>query len=168
MRYHNITYPDMNNGSGLRVVLWLSGCSHRCKNCQNRQTWDVDSGIVFDETAKKELFNELKKDYISGVTFSGGDPLHKNNLDELLSLIIKIKEKFPNKNIWLYTGFTWEEIFESAYKTRQQIVSKCDVLVDGRYVDELQDISAHWVGSTNQRVIDVQKSLKENKIVLNK
>jgi anaerobic ribonucleoside-triphosphate reductase activating protein len=168
MRYHNITYPDMNNGDGLRVVLWLSGCSHRCKNCQNQQTWDVDSGIVFDETAKKELFNELKKDYISGVTFSGGDPLHKNNLDELLSLIIKIKEKFPSKNIWLYTGFTWEEIFESAYKTRQQIVSKCDVLVDGRYVDELQDISAHWVGSTNQRVIDVQKSLKENKIVLNK
>jgi anaerobic ribonucleoside-triphosphate reductase activating protein len=128
----------------------------------------VDSGIVFDETAKKELFNELKKDYISGVTFSGGDPLHKNNLDELLSLIIKIKEKFPSKNIWLYTGFTWEEIFESAYKTRQQIVSKCDVLVDGRYIDELQDISAHWVGSTNQRVIDVQKSLKENKIVLYK
>lgn len=168
MRYHNITYPDMNNGDGLRVVLWLSGCSHRCKNCQNQQTWDVDSGIVFDETAKKELFNELKKDYISGVTFSGGDPLHKNNLDELLSLIIKIKEKFPSKNIWLYTGFTWEEIFESAYKTRQQIVSKCDVLVDGRYVDELQDISAHWVGSTNQRVIDVQKSLKENKIVLYK
>jgi anaerobic ribonucleoside-triphosphate reductase activating protein len=168
MNYHNITYPDMNNGSGLRVVLWLSGCSHRCKNCQNQQTWDADSGIVFDETAKKELFNELKKDYISGVTFSGGDPLHKNNLDELLSLIIKIKEKFPSKNIWLYTGFTWEEIFESAYKTRQQIVSKCDVLVDGRYVDELQDISAHWVGSTNQRVIDVQKSLKENKIVLNK
>lgn len=168
MNYHNITYPDMNNGSGLRVVLWLSGCSHRCKNCQNQQTWDVNSGIVFDETAKKELFNELKKDYISGVTFSGGDPLHKNNLDELLSLIIKIKEKFPSKNIWLYTGFTWEEIFESAYKTRQQIVSKCDVLVDGRYIDELRDISAHWVGSTNQRVIDIQKSLKENKIVLNK
>lgn len=166
MNFHNITYPDMNNGDGLRVVLWLSGCSHHCKNCQNQQTWDVNSGMLFDDSAKKELFGELEKDYISGVTFTGGDPLHENNINELLNIIIEIKKNLPTKTIWLYTGYYWEEIFESTFKIRQQIVSKCDVLVDGRYVDELRNISAHWVGSTNQRVIDVQKSLKENKVVL--
>ena len=166
MNYHNITYPDMNNGDGLRVVLWLSACSHYCKNCQNQQTWNANSGVTFDHSAKEELFSELQKDYISGITFSGGDPLHKNNVDELLNLIIEIKKGFPSKNIWLYTGFTWEEIFKSTYKIRQQIVSECDVLVDGKYVDELRNPSIHWVGSANQRVIDVQKSLKENKVVL--
>ena len=163
MNYHNISYPDMNNGDGLRVVLWLSGCSHKCKGCHNQQTWDVNSGINFDESAKKELFEELGKDYISGITFSGGDPLHENNINEVLELIIEIKDKFPNKNIWLYTGYYFNEIFD---EIRKQIVSKCDVLIDGRYVESLRDVSAHWVGSTNQSVIDVKKSLKENKIVL--
>ena len=180
MNYHNITYPDMNNGSGLRVVLWLSACSHHCKGCQNPQTWDINSGIPFDENAKEELFRELSKDYISGITFTGGDPLHENNLDEVLQLIEEIRSKFSNKTIWLYTGYEWEDIWYDSkividdytnkvyedYKKRQQIISKCDVLVDGEYKEELRDISLHWRGSSNQRVIDVQESLKKGEIVL--
>ena len=97
INYHNITHDDMNNGSGLRVVLWLSGCSHHCYNCQNPQTWNPDSGIQFDESAKQEIFTELSKDYISGITFSGGDPLHENNLDEVLKLVQEIRISFPEK-----------------------------------------------------------------------
>lgn len=97
INYHNITHDDLNNGDGLRVVLWLSGCSHHCYNCQNPQTWNPDSGIPFDESAKQEIFNELSKDYISGITFSGGDPLYENNLDEVLKLVKEIRILFLKK-----------------------------------------------------------------------
>ena len=164
----------MMNGEGLRVVLWLSGCSHRCMGCQNPQTWNMNSGIPFDEFAKEELFEELSKDYISGITFSGGDPLHENNIEEVLDLITEIKHRFPNKNIWLYTGYTWKSLFydEDNLKEicqdqiRRTIMLACDVVVDGRYIDSLRDVNAHWVGSTNQNVIDVKKSFEEDKIVL--
>ena len=147
MNYHNITYPDMNNGDGLRVVLWLSGCSHHCYNCQNPQTWDVNSGILFDESAKKELFRELDKDYISGLTLTGGDPLFESNLDGVLDLVTEIDKRYnfqkvdyanhckmgvseventdkirlslPNKSIWLYSGYQWSEIFnDGVYLTK--------------------------------------------------
>ena len=108
INYHNITHDDMNNGNGLRVVLWLSGCSHHCYNCQNPQTWNPDSGIPFDESAKQEIFNELSKDYISGITFSGGDPLYEYNLDEVLKLVKQIRISFPDKTIWLYTGYDFD------------------------------------------------------------
>ena len=177
MNYHNITYPDMNNGDGLRVVLWLSGCSHHCYNCQNPQTWDVNSGIPFDESAKEELFRELGKDYISGLTLSGGDPLHEANLDGVLDIVNRFRLSFPNKSIWIYTGYTWENIMKYEYGAkyinnfntdalRQCIVSKCDVLVDGRYIDSQRNPSKKWAGSDNQRVIDIRKSLEQNKIVL--
>ena len=190
MNYHNITYPDMNNGSGLRVVLWLSGCDHRCKGCQNPQTWDANSGIKFDEKAEKELFENLNKDYISGITLTGGDPLNKNNLDEVLKLVDKINVLLPEKTIWLYSGYTWETVWDDALdnitkfgveelslteeckqtlelnKTRREIIKQCDVLIDGRYVDTLRNIQLKWRGSENQRVIDIKKSLKQNKIVL--
>lgn len=172
MNYHNITYPDMNNGDGLRVVLWLSGCDHHCKGCQNPQTWNPDSGIKFDEKAFNELFDELSKDYISGLTLSGGDPLHKDNVNEVLHLLHKIRILFPTKTIWLYTGYTWEEILKTYYTIgdinyiRYSILYQCDVLVDGEYKEELRDITLPWIGSSNQRVIDVQKSLKFNKIIL--
>ena len=178
MNYHNITHDDMLNGSGLRVVLWCSGCERHCKNCQNPQTWDYESGISFDEKAKKELFDELKKDYISGITFSGGDPLASNNLFNIYNLMKEIKSEFPQKTIWLYTGYTWEQIMypvvtndfniekRATDQMREQIVSYCDVVVDGEYVDELRDITLHWCGSSNQRVIDVQKSLSSGKVVL--
>lgn len=180
MNYHNLTYPDMNNGDGLRVVLWLSGCSHHCHNCQNPQTWEPNSGVLFDENSKIELFNELEKDYISGLTLTGGDPLHENNLSDVLSLTEEIRVSSPKKTIWLYTGYTWEELFNTSYSKdyicttttdrdaiyRQQIIRNADVLVDGRYIDSQRDITLKWRGSKNQRVIDVQKSLREGSIVL--
>ena len=107
MRYHNITKADMLNGDGLRVVLWLAGCAHYCRNCQNPITWDPQGGLPFDEAAREELFEELEKDYISGVTFSGGDPLYMDTREELLGLSREIKERYPGKTIWLYTGYLW-------------------------------------------------------------
>ena len=163
MNYHNITYPDMNNGSGLRVVLWLSGCKHHCKGCQNPQTWNPESGIEFDELAEQELFRELDKEYISGITFSGGDPLMHPLQIYLLS--DKIRKKYGNKKtIWIYTGYTWNEILTSRQMTKA-IVS-ANVVVDGEYKEELRSPNLPWVGSSNQRVIDVQQSLFKGEIVL--
>lgn len=112
MRYHNITKDDMLNGDGLRVVLWLAGCSHHCKNCQNPITWDPDGGLIFDEAAKQEIYEELDKDYVSGITFSGGDPLFETNREELTAFVREIKTRYPDKTIWLYTGYQWEQIHE--------------------------------------------------------
>ena len=160
MNYHNITTDDMLNGDGLRVVLWVSGCSHHCLGCHNPQTWDKDGGIEFDNEAKKELFCELEKDYISGITFSGGDPLMCNNRETVGKLIEEIKTKYPSKTIWLYTGFLFDEIKHLPY------IKYVDVLCDGKFELENRDVQTHWVGSTNQRVIDVKKSLEQNTIVL--
>ena len=125
MRYHNITKDDMLNGDGLRVVLWVAGCDHCCKECHNPVTWDPNGGLFFDEKAKAEIFEELEKDYISGITFSGGDPLHSANAYEVMMLAKEIKEKFPSKTIWLYTGYEWKDI------KNMDIVNYLDVLVDG-------------------------------------
>ena len=180
MNYLQITHEDVCNGDGLRVVLWLSGCSHHCYNCQNPQTWNPGSGIPFDESAKQEIFNELSKDYISGITFSGGDPLYEYNLDEVLKLVKEIRISFPDKTIWLYTGYDFD-LLNSKYNeykytpfaanadewlTRWEIISNIDVLVDGEYIDEQKDLTLKWRGSKNQRVIDVKQSLAQNKVVL--
>lgn len=160
MRYHNITKDDMLNGDGLRVVLWVAGCSHCCKECQNPITWDPNGGLEFDEAAKEEIFAELKKDYISGITFSGGDPLHINNAFDVTELAREIKERFPDKTIWLYTGAQWKEI------KHMKILQYLDVLVDGEFQVEKKDVNLHWVGSSNQKVIDVKKTLDKGEIVL--
>lgn len=160
MRYHNITKDDMLNGDGLRVVLWVSGCSHCCKECQNPVTWDANGGLEFDEAAKEELFAELKKDYISGITFSGGDPLYFSNRPDVLKLAREIKEKFPQKTIWLYTGFEWEAIADL------EIMQYVDVLVDGEFVVEKKDTQLCWRGSSNQRVIDVKTTRERGDVVL--
>ncbi|MCR4788223.1 MAG: anaerobic ribonucleoside-triphosphate reductase activating protein [Lachnospiraceae bacterium] len=154
MRYHNITKDDMLNGDGLRVVLWVAGCSHCCKDCQNPVTWDPAGGLPFDDTAKQEIFDQLDKDYISGITFSGGDPLHAANRLDVRNLMAEIKAKYPDKTVWLYTGDSWENIMH--YSCMQYV----DVLVDGEFVSELKDVKLRWKGSSNQRVIDVQKTLK--------
>ena len=133
MRYHNITQDDMNNGDGLRVVLWVAGCEHHCKGCQNPVTWNPDDGLVFD----KRAFNEIMK---------------------------AVQKRFPKKTIWVYTGYTWEQILENKYLLAA--VKYADVLVDGRFEEELKDVNYHWAGSTNQRVIDVQKSLQKGEVVL--
>ena len=162
MRYHNITHDDMLNGDGLRTVLWVSGCTHHCEECQNPITWDINGGLLFDEAAEDEFFQSASKGYISGVTFSGGDPLHPQNRDEITRLAKKFKQKFPEKNIWLYTGFLWEDINDL------EVMKYTDVLVDGPYKKELRDPQLHWKGSSNQRVIEVQPSLKNNTVILHK
>ena len=133
MRYHNITQDDMNNGDGLRVVLWVAGCEHHCKGCQNPVTWNPDDGLVFN----KRAFNEIMK---------------------------AVQKRFPKKTIWVYTGYTWEQILANKYLLAA--VKYADVLVDGRFEEELKDVNYHWAGSTNQRVIDVQKSLQKGEVVL--
>ena len=160
MNYHNITKCDILNGEGVRVVLWVSGCSHHCPNCHNAITWDENGGLLFDENAKKELFDALNQEYIDGITFSGGDPLFLGNREVVGNLVEEIKQQFPNKNIWLYTGFLWEEIKDLPF------VKDIDVLVDGRFEQDKFSTKALWRGSTNQRVIDAKKSLLENKVVL--
>ena len=150
----------MLNGEGLRTVLWVAGCSHNCPQCHNPVTWDINGGLAFDEAAKEELFEELKKDYISGVTFSGGDLLHEKNRKEIEKLAEDIREKFPDKTIWLYTGYEWEEICGIPF------LPNIDVIVDGEFKIEEKDNSLHWKGSANQRVIDVKESLKTGKVQL--
>ena len=160
MNYHNITVDDMLNGDGLRAVLWVSGCDHHCPGCQNRQTWDACSGIPFDQAAKDELFSALARDYISGVTFSGGDPLFPGNRETVGALIRRIRQTMPDKTIWLYTGYDWEKV------CHMEIVRYLDGLVDGEFVAAKKDPLLCWKGSSNQRVIDVQETLKAGKDAL--
>ena len=150
----------MLNGDGLRVVLWVAGCTHGCKECQNPVTWDPNGGLLFDERAKEELFEQLEKSYISGITYSGGDPLYVGNREAITALAKEIHEKFPEKTQWLYTGYEWSQIQNEA------IIPYLDVVVDGRFEVEQKDTKLHWKGSANQKVIDVQDSLKTGKIVL--
>ncbi|MCD7905226.1 MAG: anaerobic ribonucleoside-triphosphate reductase activating protein [Clostridiales bacterium] len=160
MNYHNITYDDMKNGDGLRAVLWVSGCSHRCPGCHNEITWDPSDGLPFDKATKEEFFSRLKPDYISGLTLSGGDPLFPSNIKPLTALAKEIKETFPHKTLWLYTGFLWEKI------KGLEIIKYTDVLVDGRFIEALKDNNLKWRGSKNQRVIDVKESIKSGEVIL--
>lgn len=160
MRYHNISTDDMLNGDGLRVVLWVSGCEHRCKNCQNPLTWDKNDGLEIDENVYKELYTELNKKYISGITLSGGDPLAKFNREDTTKLVKNIRDRYKEKTIWIYTGYKYEDI------KNLEVMKYIDVLVDGKFIDELKDVSVPWKGSTNQRVIDIKETRKTNKIVI--
>lgn len=173
MNYIMIRTDDMLNGNGLRVVLFCTACDHYCKNCHNVETWQASNGNHFDDAAKETIYKELENDYIDGLTLSGGDPLNKSNLDDLLNLCKEVKNKYPNKTIWLYSGYTWDYIFDCVNtvdvfgnQKRQEIISLCDVFVDGKFIEELADVKYPWAGSTNQRVIDIKKSLEQNKVVL--
>ena len=160
MRYHNITKDDMLNGEGLRVVLWVAGCTHHCKNCHNPITWDIAGGIEFDKAAEDELFFELNHSHIDGITFSGGDPLHPLNREEVSRLIKKVRKELPDKTIWLYTGYSFDEIKDF------DALPLIDVLIDDEFIEELKDGRLHWVGSSNQNIIDVKKTLEAGEIVL--
>lgn len=166
MRYHKIQKDDCINGNGLRVSLFVSGCDFRCKGCQNPQTWDINSGKSFTENTLKVLINELNHDYVQGLTLLGGEPLHQNNLETINMIIDNIHSKnfTKNKDIWIYSGYTFEEIMKN--DILKETIFKCDVLVDGRYVEELKDQNYHWAGSTNQRVIDIKKTLLLGEISL--
>lgn len=160
MNYHNITKEDMLNGDGLRTVLWVAGCNNYCEGCQNPQTHDPSGGIPFDESARSELFEYLGKDYCSGLTLSGGDPLYEGNIEELTQLAKAFKATFPNKTLWIYTGSLWEDI------EKLEIMQYTDVVVDGPFIPFLADAQYKWAGSTNQRVIDVKRSLLSGSVIL--
>ena len=160
MNYHNITTEDMLNGDGLRTVLWVAGCSHHCPFCQNPETHDPCGGIEFDNEAYKELLEDLEEPYISGLTLSGGDPLYEGNRETVTELAKDIKEKFPKKTIWCYTGFNYEEV------ANLEIMQYIDVLVDGRFIEALKDNNLCWKGSSNQRVIDIKKTREIGNICL--
>lgn len=149
MNYSEITYPDVNNGVGCRVTLWVSGCNIHCPYCQNPQTWDFNAGNEFTEDVKLKLFNILSKPYIQGITLSGGNPL--DNYGDILELLQEIKSMFGNKkDVWLYSGYTLEEIIS---KDMVEMLEYIDVLVDGPYIHELRDISLPFRGSSNQRIL---------------
>lgn len=166
MNYHRIYHDNMLNGEGLRVVLFVSGCSHHCKNCHNPETWDEHSGKYFDKAALDEIEYYLKQDYTDGITFTGGDPLYINNLERILQLCIYFKYNYPSKTIWIYSGYKFEDIINGSSTLRHEILNWIDVLVDGQFVEDLKDRAYPYAGSTNQRIIDVHKSLKENKVIL--
>ncbi len=168
MKYHNITKADMLNGEGLRVVLWVSGCSHKCPGCQNALTWDPEDGVSFDDDTIKEIYQELDRDWCSGLTLSGGDPLFLGNRKDIRDLVTNVKQIYPNKSIWAYTGYTWEELMAQREidKNLEDILQNIDVLLEGRFVMKLKEDKLHYVGSSNQRIIDVKKSLEEGSVVL--
>ncbi|MGN0298614.1 MAG: anaerobic ribonucleoside-triphosphate reductase activating protein [Lachnospiraceae bacterium] len=160
MRYHNITKDDMLNGDGLRVVLWVAGCNHHCPECQNPVTWDIEGGLPFDENALAEIEEQLSQDYISGITLSGGDPLHPANRKDIGELVEKLHRKFPQKTIWLYTGYLWEEIKDLSF------LPLIDIVVDGPFIKALKDNQLEWKGSSNQKVIDVKQTFKKGTMIL--
>lgn len=160
MNYLKITKDDLLNGEGVRVTLWVSGCNHHCKNCHNPETWNDREGQLFDSKAIEEISNELLKPYVAGLTLTGGDPLYPKNRETIGDLIKEVKRKFPNKNIWLWTGYKWNEIKDLPF------IKYIDVLIDGEFIQNLYSPNLMWRGSSNQNVIDVKKSLEQNKMVL--
>ena len=168
MNYLKITTYDVANGCGVRVVLWVSGCSLHCSGCHNQETWDYNAGKLFDETAKQFLFEQLDKPYIKGITFSGGHPVERKNVCQVAYLIQEIKNKFPSKDIWLYTGWTLSmNDFKPSYGMlmANEVFRMCDVIVDGPYIEEQRDITLAFRGSHNQRLIDVKETIKQGKII---
>ena len=148
-----------DDGPGVRSVLFLQGCRKNCKGCHNQNTWGPNGGFEITQKDIDEMFEELSKPWVDGLTFSGGHPLETYNIDKCTEIAKKFKEKFPNKTIWLYTGWLWENV------KGLPIMDYIDVIVDRPYIDELRDISLPYCGSKNQRVIDVQRSLQENILV---
>lgn len=155
--YIRIDKTDSANGPGVRVVLWMAGCNHQCPGCHNPETWDPDVGQPFTDATMDELIEDLSKSYIRGLTLSGGDPLYPDNRETTLAIVKKCKEKLPNKDIWMWTGYLWEQVQDL------EIMNYVDVLVDGPFIMAEKDISLPYAGSRNQRVIDVQKFKRNEK-----
>lgn len=174
LRYVDITAPDINNGLGCRVTLWVSGCKFHCKGCHNAWTWKYDQGKFYGEELYKDLKYWLDKDYIAGLTLSGGDPLFqdKDTLADIIELLKWYKQEYPDKDIWIFSGYLYDHLVEHAnddeeYRLRMEILGLCDIFVEGPYIEALRDI-AHvpFRGSTNQRLIDLNKTRKEGNVVL--
>lgn len=176
MKYAQIRSMDISNGEGVGVSLFVQGCDRHCFNCFNSETWNFNGGKEWTEETKNKFMELIDRPYIKRVSFLGGECLAEQNLDEVLKLVHKIRISFPDKTIWLYTGYSYSEIFrgQSSYLSqegvnnfkRRKIIKLCDVLVDGEYIDEQKDITLAWRGSKNQKVIDVKQSLAQNKVIL--
>ncbi len=169
MNYCNIKKFDIADGIGVRVSLFVSGCTHHCEGCFQPETWNFDYGNLFTNDTENEIIDALSPEYIDGLTLLGGEPFEPENQRVLLPFLKKIKEIFPRKTIWAYSGYTFEELSQDSRarcEFTDEILSMLDVLVDGEFKQELKNISLKFRGSSNQRVIDVQKTLKEGKIVL--
>lgn len=160
MRYAKISRYDTANGVGIRTVLWVQGCTHKCKGCHNPSTWDSSKGKELSIRDVKRIIDSLEPDYISGITYSGGDPLMECNREKITEIAKLIRRKYPNKSQWLYTGYSWEEI------CKLEIMKYIDVVVDGEFHEDEKDLSLAYRGSRNQRVIDVKKTLKKHRKVV--
>lgn len=169
MNYADIKRIDVANGEGVRVSVFVSGCNHHCKGCFNECAWDFNYGNKFTEQQEKEVLQDLNHDYISGLTLLGGEPLEPVNQEGLLPLVKKVKEKYPDKKIWCYTGFDFEKDIVGKMaknnETTQELLKYLDVIVDGKFEEENKDLKLRFRGSSNQRILDVQESLKENRPV---
>lgn len=161
MRYAKIRKMDIANGPGVRVSVFMQGCAFHCKNCFNPETWDFNGGLEFTDSIIDEILDLCKEDYITGLSILGGEPMHPNNIEGTTLLAKRFKAKYPDKTIWAWSGFLFDE-----YLKDKDVVKYIDVLVDGQFSEELRNPNLKWKGSSNQRVIDVPRSLKENKIVL--
>lgn len=172
MNYAEIKNCDIANGLGVRVSLFVSGCTHHCKNCFNEVTWDFHYGNVFDESVEEKILDYLEPNHITGLTLLGGEPMEPTNQRALLPFVKRVKAMYPDKDIWLYSGYLFDKELLQESRARcevtDELLNYIDVLVDGRFVEELKDISLKFRGSSNQRIIDVQKSLKNKTIVLYK
>lgn len=161
MRYNKIRKMDIADGPGVRVSIFFQGCAFHCKNCFNPETWDFKGGKEFTDETIEEVLNLCDKEFISGLSLLGGEPMHPTNIEGSTKLARMFKERFPEKNIWTWTGFLFDE-----YLKDKEIVKYLDVVVDGQFKDELRNPNLKWKGSANQRVIDVKKSLKKGEVVL--
>ncbi len=176
MNYANIKFTDIANGEGVRTSLFVSGCTHHCKNCFNKETWDFNYGKPFTKEVEDKIFASLKPDYINGLTLLGGEPMELINQQGLLPFIKRVRQTYPNKTIWCYSGYLFEELLGTGGDAKKimrahcditnELLSNIDILVDGEFVEEKKDITLRFKGSSNQRIIDVKSSLKQNKIVL--
>lgn len=182
MRYASIRSLDISNGEGVGVSFFVQGCPFHCKNCFNSETWDFNGGKEWTEKTKNKFMELIDRPYIKRVSFLGGECLADQNLDGVLDLIKEIRIFFPEKTIWLYTGFEWDSLMSKIcqptfpdkdferiieiHKKRKEIISLCNIVIDGEYIDEQRDITLKWRGSKNQNCIDVKQSLAQNKMVL--
>lgn len=166
MNYAVIKPWDIANGPGVRVSLFVSGCTHHCKDCFNPEAWDFDYGEVFDEAVMERILDMMKPDYIKGITYLGGEPFDPRNQEGLLILSKKIKERYPKKSIWSFTGYVYEKNLPIVDGVTEALLSYLDVLVDGPFVAEKKNLSLRFRGSSNQRLIDMPRTLKNNAVVL--
>ena len=161
MKYAQIREMDVTNGNGIGVALFTQGCPYHCKNCFNPETWDFDKGTDWTKETENKIIELLKPEYITRLTILGGEPLIERNIEPLTALLKRVKGIYPNKQVWLYTGGDFE-VLEGLY---EEIFQYIDILIDGRYIDDLRDYKLKWRGSSNQRIIDVQASLKSGDVI---